>query len=98
MLSVLLIVGFYGLPLLISLAVGWISLRSQWQEDGELSVGSVIVSVLLFLCAWMPIANVMSAVVLLYWSNEKYNWASRTMFKSQARRNEELAAKLRGDY
>lgn len=96
-LSVLLFGFFYCLPLLVSLVVGWIMVISFWRECGELSVANVIGVVVWFVTSWVPVLNFMSALYLLYQSDQKFKWASRTVIKSRDRQHEETARALRGD-
>lgn len=98
MLGVLLFGFLYCLPLLISLVVGWIMTRAYWREYGELSVGDGIWVVLWFVGSWVPLVNIITAVVLLYESNQKFEWSSRSLIKSRERQHEETVSALRGDH
>lgn len=97
MIEVLLFGFLYCLPLLISLVAGWIVLNSYWREHGELSVADVISASLMFVASWIPLINVMSALFLLYESDQRFEWTSRTVIKSRDRQHEETASALRGD-
>lgn len=97
MLEVLLFGFFYCLPLLVSLVVGWIMVNSFWRERGALSVANVIGVVVWIVVSCTPLINIISTLLLLYESDQKFDWSSRTVIKSRDRKHEETARALRGD-
>ena len=93
----MLLVFLWVIPSLLALSMVGYLLRCYWRDNQQLTLNQTLIFLLAFTVACLPIFSLFPLVLGYVIASHEYGFGTRPLFVSRHLKNEQMAARLRGD-